>query len=147
MTTPVQGCISEEVTSTISGRMHRLRLVAASCLLIGAAACGSTSSAAPTTAGPAADVVITATEGIHWDAPNYTAHSTAGKVVIEGANQSGVGHNLYVIAADGTQNASHIDLPQRGKTATATFDLAPGTYSVICKIPGHTGMKATLTVS
>jgi plastocyanin len=129
--------------------MQRTRALAAGALLLGLAACGSSSSSSATTPAATAkpDVVITAIEGLHWNAASYTAKSTNGKVVVEGANQSSVGHNLYIIAADGTQNTSHVDLPQKGKTATETVDLTPGTYSVICKIPGHTGMKATLTVT
>ena len=64
-----------------------------------------------------------------------------------GRNQSSIGHNLYILSADGTQNPSHVDLPQKGKSSTETVDLTPGTYTVICKIPGHGNMKATLTVS
>jgi plastocyanin len=126
--------------------MQRSRLLAATGLLIGLAACGSSGSSTSTTPVPA-DVVISATEGIHWDAPTYTAAAKSGKVVISGVNKSSIGHNLYLIAADGTQNPSHIDLPQRNKTVTETFDVAPGTYTVICKVPGHTQMKSTLTVS
>ena len=94
-----------------------------------------------------ADVTITAVEGIHWNATSYAAKSTNGKLVVRGDNESTLPHNLYIIGSDGTQNASHVDLPTKGKTATETVDITPGTYSVICKIPGHTGMKATLTVT
>ena len=70
-----------------------------------------------------------------------------GKVVIQGRNDSSLGHNLYVVAADGTQVAEHEDLGKKGDSVTEAFDVAPGSYTVICKIPGHTGMKSTLTVS
>ena len=129
--------------------MQRTRVLAAGALLLGLAACGSSSSSssATTPAPTKPDVVITAVDGLKWNAASYTAQSTNGKLVVEGENQSSIGHNLYIIAADGTQNPSHVDLPQKGKTATETVDLTPGTYSVICKIPGHTSMKATLTVT
>ncbi|MEO5901572.1 MAG: plastocyanin/azurin family copper-binding protein [Ilumatobacteraceae bacterium] len=127
--------------------MQPSRALAAGALLIGLAACSSGSSSGPTTAPPKADVVITAIEGIHWDAASYTAKSANGKVIVRGDNQSSLPHNLYIIGADGKQNASHVDLPTKGKQATEAVDITPGTYSVICKIPGHTGMKATLTVT
>ncbi len=92
-------------------------------------------------------MVITAVEGIRWDAPAYTATSTAGKLVVQGRNDSSLGHNLYVVAADGTQVAEHEDLGKKGDTVTETFDIGPGAYTVICKIPGHSAMKSTLTVS
>ena len=127
--------------------MRRSPLIAASALLVALGACGGSSSSGPTTVPPKADVVITAVEGIRWDAPTYAATATNGKVVVRGVNDSSVGHNLYIIAADGSTIPNHLDLPQRGKSATETVDLAPGTYTVICKIPGHSAMKSTLTVS
>jgi len=139
--------LSEGATCTINERMQRSRALAAATLFLGLAACSSGSSSGPTTAPPKADVVITAIEGIHWNAASFTATSTNGKLIVRGDNESSLPHNLYIIDADGKQNASHVDLPTKGKTATETVDITPGTYSVICKIPGHTGMKATLTVS
>jgi len=113
----------------------------------GLVACGSDASSAPTTVAPPADVVIIAEEGIRWDKPEYAASSTNGKVVIQGRNESSLGHNLYVVGADGKQVAEHEDLGKRGQSVTESFDIAPGAYTVICKIPGHSGMKSTLTVS
>jgi plastocyanin len=113
----------------------------------GLAACSSGSSAGPTTVAPKADVVITAVEGIRWDAATYSATSTGGQVVVQGRNDSTLGHNLYLVGADGTQVPEHIDLGKKGDVKTETFDAPPGTYSVICKIPGHSAMKSTLTVS
>ncbi len=107
----------------------------------------ATASSAPTTVAAPADVVIIAEEGIRWDKPEYAAASTNGKVVIQGRNESSLGHNLYVVGADGKQVAEHEDLGKRGQSVTESFDITPGTYTVICKIPGHSGMKSTLTVS
>jgi plastocyanin len=112
------------------------------------AACGSDGgSGGATTVPPPADVVITAVEGIRWDKEAYTATSTNAKLVIQGRNDSSLGHNLYVVGADGTQVAEHEDLGKKGDSVTDTFDVGPGTYTVICKIPGHSAMKSTLTVS
>jgi plastocyanin len=127
--------------------MQRSRALAAAALLFGLAACSSSSSGGSTTVPSKADVTITAVEGIHWDAASFTAAATNGKLIVRGDNESSLPHNLYIIDADGKQNAGHVDLPTKGKTATETVDITPGTYTVICKIPGHTGMKATLTVT
>ena len=117
-------------------------------LALSVAACGSDSgSGGPTTVPPPADVTIVAVEGIRWDQEAYTATSTDGKVVIQGRNDSSLGHNLYVVAADGTQVAEHEDLGKKGDSVTEAFDITPGEYTVICKIPGHSGMKSSLTVS
>lgn len=107
----------------------------------------SSSASGPTTVAPKPDVVITAVNGVVWDAKAYTVKSTDGKVVIQGRNESSLPHNLYIIGSDGIENPSSLDLPSRGRVATETATLQPGTYTVICKIPGHTNMKATLTVT
>ena len=62
-------------------------------------------------------------------------------------NDSGIGHNLYLLDADGTGRTPAPRPPQRGRTATETAELAPASYTVICKIPGHGAMKSTLTVT
>ncbi|MFT3853260.1 MAG: plastocyanin/azurin family copper-binding protein [Ilumatobacteraceae bacterium] len=111
------------------------------------AGCGSNAKSGPTTVPPPSDVVITAVEGIRWDEDAYTATSHEGKLVIQGRNESSLGHNLYVVAADGTAVAEHEDLGKKGDSVTETFDIGPGSYTVICKIPGHSAMKSTLTVS
>ncbi len=123
----------------------RARLLAP--VVLAMAACGGGAASGPTTAPAPADVVITAVDGIRWDANSYTAASKDGKVVIRGKNDSSIPHNLYVIATDGTQIPGHIDLKSRGSVETETLSLPPGTYTVICKIPGHGAMKAKLTVT
>lgn len=111
------------------------------------AACGGGAAAGPTTTPPPADVVITAVDGIRWDAQQYAATSHNGEVVVQGRNSSSIPHNLYVIAADGTEEPGHLDLKSHGTVDTETLPLTPGTYTVICKIPGHGAMKSTLTVT
>jgi uncharacterized cupredoxin-like copper-binding protein len=43
--------------------------------------------------------------------------------------------NKEVVAANG------------GQTKVGTVDLKPGSYTIICTVPGHSAMKATLKVS
>lgn len=123
-----------------------VRPAVAGLAVAGLAACGGGASS-PTTPPPRADVVITALDGIRWDAPTYTAAATNGQVVIQGRNSSNIPHNLYVIAADGVQVPGHLDLKDNGDVETETLPLTPGKYTVICKIPGHNNMKATLTIT
>jgi uncharacterized cupredoxin-like copper-binding protein len=35
----------------------------------------------------------------------------------------------------------------KGRSDSGTLTLQAGTYTIICTIPGHSAMKATLTVS
>ncbi|HEV3071488.1 MAG TPA: plastocyanin/azurin family copper-binding protein [Solirubrobacteraceae bacterium] len=77
------------------------------------------------------------------------AIATAGPVTITMGNNSGVAHNLAVQLGTGPSG------PVLGATkiipkgsATASFNLKPGTYTFFCQVPGHrqAGMEGTLTV-
>jgi len=67
----------------------------------------------------------------------------AGSITFNIKNNGPSPHNIEVFELKKATN--NID---PGKTATLTVDLKPGTYTVICNIPGHEqlGMKVTLTV-
>lgn len=107
------------------------------------ASCGGDDTTKGTTV--KADLVVAA-DHIAWDKPAYAVTATDGKVIIELKNEDLVEHNLHVVAADGTDNATVIST-NPSATKTATYTLAAGTYTLICTIAGHSNMKATLTVS
>lgn len=109
-------------------------------------ACGGGSST-PSTVPADADVVIRAKDGIVWDSKDYSATATDGKVTIYSVNNSGIAHNMYVLDEADKPIGGYVDLPKRGSDGTLVYDLAPGTYHIVCKVPGHSNMKATLTVS
>jgi plastocyanin len=125
-------------------------LVAVACAvsLLAVAGCGGDSddSSSDETA-PANATVVKAVEGIAWDSRTYSATAVDGKISIVGENDSTLPHNLYVIAQDGTELPSSVDLPRKGSDGVFSASAAPGTYTIICKIPGHNNMKAELTVS
>ncbi len=125
--------------------MSRRRLAAAAPLLalVALGACGSDSKSATTQ--PPADLVVVANH-IAWDKPAYTATATDGKVVVRLQNDDLVNHNLHAVGADGVDSGTVIDANPNA-TKTGTFTLKPGTYTLICTVPGHSNMKATLTVS
>lgn len=71
----------------------------------------------------------------------------AGKVKFTVTNQGQMQHNLTVLDASGTVGAT----PTFGSSAgpqTLEVELKPGTYTLICSLPGHAarGQKITLTV-
>lgn len=116
----------------------------AAALLVTLAACGGereSGGTAPAEAG----VEVRALDGLAWNSKAYTAE--AGKVVLFGANDSVLPHNVHVLDADGNDLGSSINLPTPGSNGTMELDLAPGTYRIVCKIAGHTSMDSTLTVS
>ena len=92
---------------------------------LGSPRAAATGSSGPTTVPPPADVVITAVEGIRWDKPDVHGDVDDGKVVIQGRNDSSLGHNLYVVAADGKQVAEHEDLGKKGDSRSPRRSTSP----------------------
>jgi plastocyanin len=74
-----------------------------------------------------------------------TLTSKPGKVTIDFDNPSALEHDV-AIEQDGKQIAISETIA-KGKT-TVSADLAPGTYTFLCTVPGHAeaGMEGTLTV-
>ena len=110
---------------------------------IGLAACGGSSGPAPTLP---ADVglAVKAVPSLRFDASSYTAK--AGDVVVGYLNEDSVRHTL-IIAKDGTKVADFkIVVPRKNTVDSATVKLAAGEYTLLCDVPGHQNMKATLTV-
>ena len=124
-----------------------LALIAVLALLT--TACGSTQPAAaakgsaPVATGTAQEVTVTATEMVF--SPS-TVEVTAGQPVrltlrnngvVEHNWQTQIGAEAVVVTARPRQSASTTFTPQ-----------TPGTYKVICSVPGHeqAGMVGTLTV-
>jgi plastocyanin len=96
---------------------------------------------------PANATVITAIEGIAWDAESYAATAVDGKVAIAVTNQSSLPHDLHLIDAESVDVGLDLKVDNKGDTDSASVALAAGSYQVICTIAGHANMKATLTVS
>jgi plastocyanin len=74
-----------------------------------------------------------------------TLASKPGKVTIDFTNPAAIEHDV-AIEQDGKQIAKSA-LITEGKTSV-TANLAPGTYTFLCTVPGHAeaGMEGTLTV-
>jgi plastocyanin len=96
---------------------------------------------------PAGATVITAIEGIAWDAKTYTATAVDGRVTISAVNDSTLPHNLHLLDAENVDVGVSMEMTSRGQVDTKSVALKPGTYQVICTITGHGNMKASLTVS
>jgi plastocyanin len=75
-----------------------------------------------------------------------TLSSKPGKVTIDLTNPSALEHDV-AIEQNGKQLADS-ELIANGAKTTATAELAPGTYTFFCTVPGHreAGMEGTLTV-
>jgi plastocyanin len=120
-------------------------MLAAGLIALGACSGGGATSSDNTV--PAdADVVVRGVDGIAWDKDEYTATATEGKVKIYTVNNSGLPHNLFVLDGD-TAVGDFIDLPKRGDDGALVYELAPGEYRIVCKIPGHGNMNSKLVVT
>ena len=72
----------------------------------------------------------------------------AGKVLFLLLNRGTVDHDFMIPSVMGTMEHEK-DLVKPGRSKTIEIELKPGTYEVICTIPGHqdAGMKVQLEVS
>ena len=120
-------------------------LVAAGAL--GLSACGGDddSSSSDDTTASEFDLEVVALDGIKWEKDEYSV--AAGDITAALRNTSSLPHNLHVIDADGVENPQILEAPSRGDVDSGDYTLEAGTYTLICSIPGHSNMKATLTVS
>ena len=121
-------------------------LVAVPFLALSLVGCSSGSSGSGATT-PANATVITAIEGIAWDAKTYTATPVDGKVTLALRNHSSLPHNLHLLDAENVDQGVALDVKGNNDVHTLDYTLKAGTYQVICTIAGHGNMKATLTVT
>ena len=108
-------------------------------------ACGGGGSAPADTLPAGVGLTVTAVPSIRWDASEYQA--TAGEVVVGLVNTDSVRHTL-IIAKDGTKISDFkVVAGKKGAVDSGTVTLEAGEYTLLCDVPGHQNMKATLTVS
>ena len=124
--------------------------VFSSSLIVGLAAiafsaCGGSSSGSPAETVPAdVGLEVDAGPGIKFAATSYTA--AAGDVKVAYRNVDAQRHTLAIIAADGTTLPGELEVFKSGDIDVRSYTLAIGTYKLICTVPGHENMKATLDV-
>jgi uncharacterized cupredoxin-like copper-binding protein len=79
-----------------------------------------------------------------WSITLATPTVKAGRITFTITNSGAIEHNFVIV-----QTKFEVDATQPGKSKSGTTTLKPGTYTIICNIPGHeeAGMKTTLTVT
>ncbi len=94
----------------------------------------------PSGGGPAAINV----DEKEWAITLATTSVKAGQITFNVSNTGAIEHNFVIV-----ETKFEIDATQPGKNKRGTTTLQPGTYTIICNIPGHeeAGMKTTLTVT
>jgi len=114
-------------------------------LTLTVAACGGGGTSAPPPTAPAGALEVDAVPGLKFAQDAYTA--TAGTVTIAYINEDTQRHTLVVKDADGILIGEKLEVVKKNSIDTGTYELAAGTYTLYCDVPGHGSMKATLTVS
>jgi plastocyanin len=124
--------------------MKRLLSFSASVALL--AACGGGGgTSAPAETLPAGALVVTAVPGLRFDAETY-GPVTAGDIVFGYQNEDSIRHTL-IIAKDDTKVPNFkLVIAKKGDVDSGSVTLDAGTYTLICDVPGHGNMRASLTV-
>jgi plastocyanin len=108
-------------------------------------ACGGSSTTEPATTLPPDAYVIKAVSGLKFDSSTY-GPIAAGEILFGYFNEDSVRHTL-ILAKDGVKVPNFkLDVSKKGSVDSAVVSLEPGVYQVICDVPGHNNMRATLTV-
>jgi plastocyanin len=98
----------------------------------------------PAAKGPGSTLQLAASPtDLAFDTTSLTGK--AGKVTIDFDNPSALEHNVAI--EQGGEEIAASETIAKGKTSVSA-DLAPGTYTFLCTVPGHAaaGMEGTLTV-
>ncbi len=127
---------------------HRLSLrtfFAALVAIFTLSACGGGTSAPAQTIPSDAGIIVKNVKSIRFDASEYSA--PAGDIKVVTVNEDTVRHTLLVVK-DGVKVPNFkLVVAEEGAVDVGVINLAAGSYTVICDVPGHQNMKATLTVS
>jgi hypothetical protein len=124
---------------------HMKRLVPMSAALLLVAACSSGSTSTPPNTVPAGSTVIKAVPGLLFDANQY-GPIPAGDITFGYVNDDSIRHTLILAKGDTKVPNFKLEVRRKGDVDSGTVNLDAGTYTVICDVPGHGNMRATLTV-
>jgi plastocyanin len=126
-------------------RLSLRTIFAALIAVFALSACGGGSSAPAETIPSDAGLIVKNVKSIRFDKSEYSA--TAGNVKVVTVNEDTVRHTLLIIK-DGIKVPNFkLVVAQEGAIDVGEINLAAGSYTLICDVPGHQNMKANLTVS
>ena len=114
-------------------------------LALALAACGGSGTSEPAETVPAGALVVKAVSGLRFDAKEYDP-VPAGDVTIGYVNEDSMRHTLIIAKDNEKIGAFKLEVARAGKTDSGTVTLEAGEYTILCDVPGHGNMKATLTV-
>ncbi len=109
------------------------------------AACGGGSSTPAETLPADVDVLVRAVPSLKFDKSDYGTVK-AGGIMVGYSNEDSVRHTLILAKDDQKVPNFKLVIGAKGDNDSGTVTLEPGKYVLICDVPGHSNMKATLTV-
>ena len=126
-------------------RLSLRTIFAALIAVFALSACGGGSSAPAETIPSDAGLIVKNVKSIRFDKSEYSA--IAGNVKVVTVNEDTVRHTLLIVQ-DGVKVPNFkLVVAEEGAIDVGEINLAAGSYTLICDVPGHQNMKATLTVS
>jgi plastocyanin len=131
------------MTQRLTMRSFAAPLALALTTALGLVACGG-GGGGSVTAPADADLVVEALDGNKFDLSEYS--TAAGDVTIAYLGRSAINHTLLVTSADGTPIGDKLKVTN-GQVDEGTYALTAGSYTLLCDVPGHQNMKATLVVN
>lgn len=114
-------------------------------LALALSGCGSDSAGdAPATVPADVGLEVDAGPGLKFGSENYTA--AAGTLTVALVNRDSQLHTMVIVDSDNKTLPGELEVGKSGDIDVGEYDLTPGTYKLLCLVPGHSDMKATLTV-
>ena len=104
----------------------------------------SSSSATPDTVPAGTNLEVRAVSGLRFDKTAYEV--AAGESLVAYVNDDTIRHTLVVVKDGTTVSGFELQVNKKGDIDSGSVTLDPGTYELICTVPGHQSMKAELTV-
>lgn len=122
--------------------MKRALSLTASLLVLTACSSGTST---PAETVPAGAFVVKAVPSLRFDAKEY-GPIKAGDVTFGYVNEDSVRHTLILAKDDKKVPNFKLVIAEKGSVDSGTVTLDKGTYTLICDVPGHANMRATLVV-
>lgn len=124
--------------------MKRVLPVTAALALV-LAACGGSGTSEPAETVPAGALEVRAVSGLRFDKEQY-GPVPAGDVLFGYLNNDSIRHTMIVAKGDEKIGSFKLEVNKKGDVDSGTLALDPGTYTLICDVPGHGNMRAELVV-